>query len=316
MRGILNRNTWYVVVNPKAGSDKCKEDWPEIKGLLKKSGLTFIFVFTEYQRHAIKLVQDAVDQGYRNFISVGGDGTLNEIVNGLFLKHQQLLPEIKLGVITVGTGNDWGRTHKMPAGYTNLIEVIKTGKVFKHDVGKAKYRFDNENKNRYFINIAGMGFDAMVANKVNVLKEKGYRGLMVYMYSLLSSLIGFKPTQLTIYSEGKMIYSGNTFLASAGICKYNGGGMMLLPDAVPDDGLFDLTIIRKVSRLKVLANIKNVFNGTFVKIKEVERYRAKSFTIISNPPHALNLETDGESLGNSPLDFEVLPKALNIIIPK
>ncbi len=312
----MNRNTWYVVVNPKAGSNKCKEDWPEIKGLLKKSGLTFIFVFTEYQRHAIKLVQDAVDQGYRNFISVGGDGTLNEIVNGLFLKHQQLLPEIKLGVITVGTGNDWGRTHKMPAGYTNLIEVIKTGKVFKHDVGKAKYRFDNENKNRYFINIAGMGFDAMVANKVNVLKEKGYRGLMVYMYSLLSSLIGFKPTQLTIYSEGKMIYSGNTFLASAGICKYNGGGMMLLPDAVPDDGLFDLTIIRKVSRLKVLANIKNVFNGTFVKIKEVERYRAKSFTIISNPPHALNLETDGESLGNSPLDFEVLPKALNIIIPK
>ena len=89
-----------------------------------------------------------------------------------------------------------------------------------------------------------------------------------------------------------------------------------MPDALPNDGLFDMTIIRKVARLKVLANIKNVFDGSFIKLKEVERFRAKSFTIVSNPPNALSLETDGESLGNSPLDFEVLPKAVNMIVPK
>ncbi len=311
----MEKNKWFIVVNPKAGSNKCKEDWPEIKNLLESNGFDFQFAITQYQRHAIELVQGALESGYRNFISVGGDGTLNEVINGIFINHQQLLPEIVIGVITVGTGNDWGRTHKMPAGYDKMITILKSQNIFNHDIGKAKYRFDNDDKNRYFINIAGMGFDAMVAKKVNMLKEKGFRGLMVYMYSLLSSLIGFKPTQLIIYSEGKMIYSNSTFLASIGICKYNGGGMMLLPDAIPDDGLFDVTIIRKVPRLKVVANIKNVFNGSFVKIKEVERFRGKSFTIISEPPHALNLETDGESLGNSPLDFEVLPKALKIIVP-
>ena len=312
----MKQNKWYVVVNPKAGSNKCKRDWPEIKALLQKNGFDFEFVLTEYQRHAIGLVQKAVEKGFRNFISVGGDGTLNEVINGIFLKHQNVLRDIKLGVITVGTGNDWGRTHQMPADYANMVEVITTGNFYSHDIGKAKYRFGKEDENRYFINIAGMGFDAMVANKVNVMKEKGYRGLMVYMYSLLSGLIRFKPTRLVIYSQGKMIYSDSTFLASIGICRYNGGGMMLLPDAIPNDGLFDLTIIRKVSRLKVVANIKNVFDGSFVKIKEVERFQGKSFTVISDPPNTLQLETDGESLGNSPLDFEVLPQAIQMIVPK
>lgn len=312
----MKQNKWYIIVNPKAGSNKCKEDWPKIKALLEQSRFDFEYAVTEYQCHAIELVQDAVEKGFRNFISVGGDGTLNEVINGIFLKHQNIAPEIKIGDITVGTGNDWGRTHKMPTDYAEMVDVIKAGNLFKHDIGKAKYRFGNENESRYFINIAGMGFDAMVAKKVNVLKEKGYRGLMVYMYSLLSSLIRFKPTRLIIYSKGKMIYSDTTFLASFGICKYNGGGMMLLPDAIPDDGLFDITVIRKVSRLKVLTNIKNVFDGSFVKIKEVERFQGRSFSVISDPPNKLSLETDGESLGNSPLDFEVLPKALQMIVPK
>ncbi len=312
----MKNDKWYVVVNPKAGSNKGKEDWPEIKKLLEKEHFDFQYAITEYQRHAILLVQKAIEAGFRKFISVGGDGTLNEVVNGIFMKHPSVASEIVLGVITVGTGNDWGRTHNMPGSYTEMVEVIKRKNFFNHDVGKSKYRYGNEDESRYFINIAGMGFDAMVAKRVNTLKEKGYRGLMVYMFSLLSGLIQFKPTRLTIYSEDKIIYSNSTFLASIGICRFNGGGMKLLPDAIPDDGLFDLTVIRKVPRLKVLANIKNVFDGSFVKLKEVERFRAKSFTVTSDPPHALNLETDGESLGNSPLDFKVLPKAIKLIVPK
>jgi YegS/Rv2252/BmrU family lipid kinase len=311
----LKQDRWFVVVNPKAGSNKGKEHWPEIKNLLEAENFDFDFAITQYQRQAIQLVRQAVENGFRNFISVGGDGTLNEVINGIFMNHMDVAPQIILGVITVGTGNDWGRTHKMPDGYAEMVKVIKKKKLFSHDIGKAKYRFDDENKSRYFINIAGMGFDAMVAKRVNTLKEKGYRGLMVYMFSLLSSLIQFKPTKLTIFSENEKIYSNSTFLASIGICRFNGGGMKLLPDAIPDDGLFDLTIIRKVARIKVLANIKNVFDGSFVKLKEVERFRAKSFTVVSDPPHALNLETDGESLGSSPLDFEVLPKAVNMIVP-
>ena len=311
----MKNDKWYVVVNPKAGSNKGQEDWPEIKRLLESAEIDFEFVITTHQRHAIQLVQEAIEKGFRKFISVGGDGTLNEVINGIFTKHQDLAAEIKLGVITVGTGNDWGRTHQMPDSYTEMVEVINAGKLYNHDIGKAKYRYGNDDESRYFINIAGMGFDAMVAKRVNTLKKKGYRGLMVYMFSLLSSLIQFKPAKLTIFSENEKIYSNSTFLASIGICRFNGGGMKLLPDAIPDDGLFDLTIIRKVPRLKVLANIKNVFDGSFVKLKEVERFREKNFTVVSDPPHALNLETDGESLGNSPLDFEVLPQAIRMIVP-
>ncbi len=303
------------MVNPKAGSNKGKEDWPEIKKQLESEKLEFDFVFTEYQRHAIQLVSQAIEKGYRKFISVGGDGTLNEVINGIFKKHRNLASEIILGVITVGTGNDWGRTHHMPDNYSEMVKIIKAQKLFSHDLGKAKYRYDGEDESRYFINIAGMGFDALVAKRVNTLKEKGYRGLMVYMYSLLSSLFQFKPTQITLWSGAEKLYSDNTFLTAIGICKYNGGGMKLLPDAIPDDGLFDVTVIRKVPRLKVLVNIKNVFDGSFVKLKEVERFRANKLTVVSDPPHALNLETDGESLGNSPLDFEVLPKALKVIVP-
>lgn len=304
-----------MVVNPKAGSGRGARDWPEIKQLLEKH-FVFDYVFTKKRHHAIDIIKDAVNKGYRKFISVGGDGTLNEIVNGLFLFHTDKLTEVILGAITVGTGNDWGRTHKMPSGYKEMVDVINKRNIFFHDVGKAKYRYANEKKSRYFLNIAGMGFDALVAKKVNTLKEKGHGGIMVYLASLLSSLFSFKTTFINVYKDNKKVYGDETFLVAIGICKYNGGGMMLIPEAVPDDGYLDMTLISKVPKMKVLFNIKNVFDGTFVKLKEVKRFKAKRFTIESEPPHSLHLETDGESLGISPIDFEVLPKALKVIIPE
>ena len=310
----MKNNKWFVIVNPKAGSGRCTRDWPEIKRLLDDY-FVFEFVFTEKPKHAIDIVKEAVESGFRKIISVGGDGTLNEVVNGLLLFHKEKLNEITLGVITVGTGNDWGRTHKMPESYPEMIEVINKRNIFLHDVGKAKYRYAGDEESRYFLNIAGMGFDALVAKKVNVLKKKGYGGVIVYMVSLLSSLISFKTTRINISTDEEVIYNDDTFLVAIGICKYNGGGMMIIPDAKPDDGFFDMTIISKVSKMKVVANIKNVFDGTFVKLKEVKRFRAKRFTVKSEPPNSLHLETDGESLGLSPIDFEVLPKALKIIVP-
>ncbi len=310
----MKNNRWFVVVNPKAGSGKCSKDWPEINRLLQKHFI-FDYHFTEYRGHAIELISKAIEFGFYKFISVGGDGTLNEVVNGIFKSNNPLKNEVLLGVITVGTGNDWGRTHNMPQSYADMVKVIDKRKIFLHDVGKAKYRHAGEKESRYFLNIAGMGFDALVAKKVNKLKENGHGGIMVYMASLISGLFQFKTTKIKVSSAGNVLYDDHTFLVAIGICRYNGGGMKLLPDALPDDGLLDMTIIKKVPKLKVLANIKNVFDGSFVKLKEVKRFRASSFTIESEPPHSLHLETDGESLGLSPLDFDVLPRALKVIVP-
>ncbi len=311
----MRTNKWFVIVNPKAASERCGRDWPEIKKLLDKK-FVFDHVLTQYPRHAISLTVEAIEKGYHKIISVGGDGTLNEVVNGIFSSDAGVAHEIILGVFTVGTGNDWGRTHQMPTDYESMVKVIDERNVFMHDVGKAKYRYGSEDESRYFLNIAGMGFDAMVAKRVNTLKQKGHGGVIVYMISLLGSLFKFKNTLITVSSKGKKLFSDETFLVAIGNCRFNGGGMMLLPDAIPDDGLFDMTIISKVSRFKVIANLKKVFDGSFVGLKEVKRFRAESFTIESTPANTLHLETDGESLGLSPLDFSILPKALKIIVPK
>lgn len=310
----MKKNRWLVVVNPHAGSGKCRKDWPVIQKSLEKY-LVFDTVFTEYPKHAITLVRNALAEGYRKLISVGGDGTLNEVVNGIFLYHASISSEIILGVITVGTGNDWGRTHQMPSDYQEMARVINERNLVKHDVGKAKYQHALESESRYFLNIAGMGFDALVAKKVNVLKSKGYGGILVYMASLIGSLFQFNLPQVKILSHHKELYNGKAFLVAIGICRYNGGGMKLLPGADPFDGLLDVTLVKKVSKFKVAANLSKVFNGSFTKLKEVATFRGSQFVIESIPSHSLHLETDGESLGKSPILFEILPGALSIIVP-
>ena len=114
--------------------------------------------------------------------------------------------------------------------------------------------------------------------------------------------------------EAKEIFSGKVFSVSIGICKYNGGGIMQLPHAIPDDGLFDITAIRKVSKFKVIRNLVNMYDGSFIKIKEVETFTGKDFRITGVPENSIYLETDGESLGNSPLDFKILKKKAKMVI--
>ncbi len=164
------------------------------------------------------------------------------------------------------------------------------------------------------MNIAGMGFDALVAKKTNIAKQKGSSGILTYLINLVAGLFQFTFNFIEIESNGKQIFSGKVFSMSIGICSYNGGGMMQLPFAISNDGLFDVTVIRKVSRMKVIRNIKNLYDGSFVKIKEVETFTGKEFKITSIPQKSVFVETDGESLGNSPLNFRILPLAVKVII--
>lgn len=313
---IINPNKdWYVIVNPHAGSKKTQDDWPKIRQHLIENDFSIECVFTEYQYHATELAKAAVvDSGYRKIIVVGGDGTLNEVINGVFNQESVLPTDITIGVISVGTGNDWGRMYNMPSEYVEQIEVIKKNNTYLQDVGKVSYLHHDKEKVHYFMNIAGMGFDALVAKKSNIAKQKGASGILTYMISLLAGLFQFNYNYIEIEREGEQIFSGKVFTMSIGICKFNGGGMMQLPYAISNDGLFDVTVIRKVSRLKVIRNIKNLYDGSFVKIKEVETFTGKEFKITAVPQKSVFLETDGESLGNSPLYFNILPLAVKVII--
>lgn len=312
------KNKWLVVVNPMASVGKSGKDWPLIKQTLINEGIEFDDVLTEYPRHAIEIVRNAiVEKGYRKFISVGGDGTNNEVINGIFTQDAVPTTEITMATMPIGTGNDWRRTFDIPLEYDVVAKIIKAGHTFSHDIGKLTYYNDGDPKIRYFLNAAGTGLDQMVCNSTNMMKQQGKGGTIRYLISVVKCLLTYKVTHIQIEIDNQIVFDDQILSVSVGNCRFNGGGMMMMPNAIPDDGQLDVTVIRKVSIFKFAANVKAIYDGTFIKkLKEVQTYRGKHIKIVSIPPHSLLVETEGEDLNNSPFDFEILPKAINMVIPK
>ena len=308
---------WLVVVNPMASVGKCGKDWPEIKQILINEGIAFDAVLTEHPGHAIEIVRNAiVEHGYRKFVSVGGDGTNNEVINGIFTQDAVPTNDITMAAIPIGTGNDWRRTFDFSLDYQENVKNIKQGQIFVHDIGKLTYHNDGDPQVRYFLNAAGTGLDEMVCDATNLMKRQGKGGAMRYLLGIVKCLMNYKYVRLLLEIDGEKVLDDYVLSLSVGNCRYIGGGMMMMPNAVPDDGILDITVVRQLSMLKFIANVKNIYSGAFVKkIKEVQTYRGQKIRITSNPPHSLKVETEGENLNNSPFDFEVLPKAINMVVP-
>ncbi|BDX38053.1 diacylglycerol kinase [Tenuifilaceae bacterium CYCD] len=306
-------DSWFIVINPRAGGGKGSTDWPIIECLLAKYRINFTHEFTEHKYHAIEITVKAIKNGYRKIIAVGGDGTLNEVVNGIFIQKIITPSEITIGVIAVGTGNDWLRMYSTTHDYEECIRAIQSECVFKQDVGQVEFCESMVKHTRYFVNAAGIGFDAEVALQTNKLKDVGRRGTLLYMFSLLKSLIGYHHTKVNITVDSTEIQERILSL-TIGIGCYNGAGMMQVPNAVVNDGLFDITIIKKISVLGVLRNIHRLYDGSILKHPKISSYRGKEIKITSNPP--IKLEADGESLGESPFHFTILPEAINVVVSK
>ena len=312
-----DNNKWLVVVNPKASIGKCGKDWPDIQSIMIKEGLAFDAVLTEYPQHAIELVRNNItEKGYKKIISIGGDGTNNEVINGIFTQQRFPTTEITMGIIPVGTGNDWRRTFNFPIDYQINVNTIKNGRVFLHDIGKVTYYNNGNPLARYFLNAAGTGLNEMVCNRTNRLKSQGKGGSVRYMLSTANCLFQFKCIHIKLEIDDQEVFDDEILSLSVGNGKYNGGGMMMMPNAIPDDGLFDITVVKKVGMLKFASNINNIYDGSFIhKLSEVSTFRGKKVRIISIPAHQLLLETEGETLTNSPFDFEMLPKSINMVVP-
>jgi len=307
----LHPMEWFVIVNPNAGKRKGEKDWLEIAAQLTAAGIQYVSVFTEHRGHAVVLTRKYVENGYRNIIVVGGDGTLNEVVNGIFTQAHVPTEKITLAMIPVGTGNDWCRMFNIPGDYKQAIKLITKRKIFTQDTGTIKYiSSEGEEKTRYFINMAGMGFDALVAKKTNKQKDLGKSNPLSYVVNILSSLFVYTSTKVTILLDGEKVIS-DIFSMSVGICQYNGGGMKQAPDALPDDGLFDLTLIKPIGKFKIVRNIIKLFDGSFTNLPEVSTFRSSKIIIHSEP--SMFMEADGESLGHTPFVFNILRQSLNVV---
>lgn len=308
----MDTSNWLAIVNPVAGSGKGLDDWPVISGLLRENGIMPDYVFTEKKYHAIELAVEAVNNGYRKIIVVGGDGTIHEVVNGLFIQQKAEPQEVLLSVIAVGTGNDWIRMFGIPRKYSEAIKAIVEEHSFLQDVGTISYYKAHVQQKRYMANVAGVGFDAFVNKKYNKLKDEGKKSKWLYIWSALKSVLKYSSTGVKVWVDDKLIVNDLVYSATVGIGKYNGGGMLQVPDAVADDGLFDLTIIRKISRFGVLRRFKSLYNGKIYNIKKVSFDRGRKIKIESSPE--IRVEVDGEALGFSPFEFEIIDRAIRVVV--
>jgi YegS/Rv2252/BmrU family lipid kinase len=306
-------NRWLAIVNPNAGVKKCEKDWPRIARALEKNEIVFDPVFTSQRGHAISLVHEYIEKGYRKIISVGGDGTLNEVVNGIFRQKSVPTSDIAIAVISVGTGNDWVRTYHIPGDYDKNAALIKKENTFIQDAGMVSFIGAEGPRSRYFINMAGLGFDGLVAQKTNADKELGKSNALGYVKNIFLSLFAFNSVQTRIVVD-ELEMNHKIFSMGVGIGQYNGGGMKQAPNAVPDDGLFDLTLIKDMSKWSVVANVNRLYNGTIGRHKQVELHKGRK--IIIEPVTPVLLEADGESLGQSPFTFVLIPKSLKVVINK
>jgi len=293
-----------------AGGGKTKTDWPQIAQILQREGVRYEPYFTDRRLHASIIARNKIKEGYSKIIVVGGDGTMNEVINGVFSQKRIHTTEVMLGMISVGTGNDWAKTFNIPADYDSAVETIKQQKTFIQDAGLVNYRKNGKEWNRYFVNIAGMGFGARVVERSNRMKEKGKSGPLLYFYNIFYSLIQYRSKKAVIEIDGTS-YNRKIFSLNVGIGKYNGGGMIQVPHAIADDGLYSITLIKKIGKLNVIANMKKLYNGTITQHSKVETYMARSVQI--DGPALLKVETDGESLGHGPVSFKIIPRSVTVI---
>jgi len=302
------KNTWYIIINPTSGNAAAKKKWKEIVANLNFYEIPYDATFSQYKDHEEILVNNAIQKGYKKFISVGGDGTLHHIVNGIMTQKYVKVSELKIAVIPLGTGNDWVKTYKIPNNIKKAVSIIAKENHIKQDIGYLELM--NKNKSVYFHNLAGLGFDGFVVNNVNKYKKYGF---LAYLLGTITSFLHYKKIVFNIRFNDKDI-STICLMTLVGICRYSAGGMRLTDNVNPKDGLFDISIAKNISFISMLLNIFKFYNGNIVKHKEVETYKTSEITI-NTPDNNNFVQADGELIGVGGFKATIIPEAISYIIP-
>ncbi len=302
----ISSKTWFIIVNPTSGNGTSKKRWPQIKRLLIHYQFDFQFTFTAFSKHSVQLVQQAIKDNITNIICVGGDGTLHNIVNGIMTQDYRPSSQINVGVIPIGTGNDWVKTHHIPKDYEAAIQIIKNGNIAQQDLGKIEF-MNKRGPAVFFNNLAGLGFDGHVVNKVGKYK---HFGALAYLYGTLVSLFSFKNFHAKTLSGSEEV-SGKTLMILVGLCQYSGGGMQLTRTPNPFDGLFDVSVAKNFSKLDIIKNVGNLFNGKITNFKKVQSFKSDRVEIEIKQQDLPFIQADGEQIGTGDIRVSLIPQAFS-----
>lgn len=306
---------WFVIVNPVAGRGRGLRDWPAISSLLVQNGIEYDARFTERKYHATELAVEAVMTGYRRLVVVGGDGTINETVSGIFLQQQVPGSQVLMAVVAVGMENDWIRMFGIPRNYGEAVRAIAQEYSFLQDVGRVSFYESRVRQVRYLTNVGSFGFSGVICRCYSKMRERGYHGRMLYFWSILRTVFRYHSSRMVIWVDDERVFSGKVFTASVGIGRYTYGGISQTPYAVADDGLFDLTLIPSMSRLRLFGRFgvlytNNIYNITGVTLHRGARIRAR----VLSGGEPVQLELDGEPVGYSDFTFEILERAIRVVV--
>jgi YegS/Rv2252/BmrU family lipid kinase len=302
--------TWRFIANPVAGGGKVKALWPQMERALKDAGIAFEVVFTEEKRHAIQLAKEAVELGCRHLVAVGGDGTGHEVVNGIMQQSACPPEDVTFTLLPVGTGNDWIKEHRIPKNFRRWLHFFQHGKTTFQDVGWLTFHKNGQLEKRWFINVAGLSYDAFVAKKAEALGAKMSNKLF-YLLLIFRCLFQFTIPKVRVTFDGQTV-EDFLYTINVGICRYSGGGFRLVPQAITNDGKLALTLVKKVTKLEVLLITPLFYTSQIGLHPAVSLYQAED--ILVEGKNVL-VEADGEFLGEGPVRFGVVRKGLKMLAP-
>jgi YegS/Rv2252/BmrU family lipid kinase len=301
----INTSSWFVIANPTSGNRNFSKRWKEIQQLLKNKNFDYSFAFTQFSKHEVELAQNAIQKGFRNIISVGGDGTLHHVVNGVMRQRYVKTSNITIAVIPLGTGNDWIKTHNIPNSIKKAITIIDQRNIILQDIGILK----TNKKTTFFNNVAGMGYDGYIVNKLKSLK---YLGSVGYILSGLAGLLFYKKEVFKIIVNNKIVEE-KCLMAVFGICKFSGGGMQFTKDVNVNNGILNITIAKNINMIDLIINIKKLYNGQIVNHSKVTTYQTKHITIIPKSKKPF-IQADGELIATGSVTVTVVKEAIQFIV--
>jgi diacylglycerol kinase (ATP) len=309
--------TAFVVVNPRSGNGRTGREWKSIERALGAVYPSMSVGFTRKQGEATDLVRYALREGHHEIVAVGGDGTINEAVNGMFDASGTAPPDSVFAFVTSGTGGDFRRTFGIEAGVDSAIERLKRASVRPIDIGRVTcLTRSGEPTSRYFINIASFGLSGVIVDSVNRARiAKLFGGSFAFASHSAIAMLRYRNRAVRIMVDGEEGEIATIATVAIANGKFFGGGMKVAPGSIVDDGLFDIVVMGGAPKGQSLAQMKLIYTGEHIGKPHVRVARGQHVVVApvaETGGHAVLIETDGEAAGRVPATFEILPRALNL----